>query len=159
MHRWNRKIHTGGLPVVQIWTVHYFLSSVLQHVERDTILTMLTILSDPTNTQPILYCLRSLPAEICKTPTTCLNGRELISLCPSGRDSIVCLHGPISNPQLHGQISTSQHHGRNSTESFSKILQILGPSLPGMTSFTLQPHFLSGFYYDNGDCHIHRVRA
>ena len=27
--------------------------------------------------------------------------------------------------------------------------QILSPSLPGMTSFTLQSHFLSSIYYDN----------
>ena len=28
------------------------------------------------------------------------------------------------------------------------------PSLPGMTSFTLQTHFLSGVYYDDCDCNI-----
>ena len=72
-----------------------FLSLVLRLKERDTIITMLTILSDPTNAQCIL-CLRSLSVEICKTPPTCLNGRELSSRCPNGRDSIVCLHGPIS---------------------------------------------------------------
>ena len=31
---------------------------------------------------------------------------------------------------------------------------ILRPSLPGMASFTLQFHFLSGVYYDNYDCNI-----
>ena len=44
------------------------------------------------------------------------------------------------------------------TDSF-KILKFSGPSLPGMTSFTVQPHFLSGVYYDNFDCHIVCVRA
>ena len=34
-------------------------------------------------------------------------------------------------------------------------LQILSPSLLGMMSSTLQPHFLTGVYYDNGDSHIH----
>ena len=58
------------------------------------------------------------------------------------------------NSHLHGRTSTSQHHGRNSTESFFKIFQLLNQSLLGMTSSTLQPHFLSGVYYDNGDCHI-----
>ena len=98
------------------------------------------------------------------------NGRKLNSmaensiLCPNGRNLIVGLHGPISNPQLHGQTSTSQHHGRISTshhhhgqtliEIFFKIFQILSPSLLGMISSTLQPHFLSGVYYDNGECHI-----
>ena len=37
---------------------------------------------------------------------------------------------------------------------FFKIFQILRPSILGMTSSTLKPHFLSGVYYDNGDCHI-----
>ena len=57
---------------------------------------MLTLLSDPTNAQRFSLCLRSLSVEICKTPTTCLNGRELNYLCSNGRDSIVCLHGPMS---------------------------------------------------------------
>ena len=70
--------------------------------------------------------------------------------------------GPISNSQLHsltptsqhqgrtptsqhlGRNSTSPHHGRNSTDViFFKIFQILSPSFLGMTSSTLQPHFLS----------------
>ena len=42
--------------------------------------------------------------------------------------------------------------------SFSKF-PILSPSLPGMTSFTLQPYFQSGVYYDNCDCHILCARA
>ena len=37
---------------------------------------------------------------------------------------------------------------------FFKIFKFPGPCLPGMTSFTLQLHFLSGVYYDNCDCHI-----
>ena len=37
---------------------------------------------------------------------------------------------------------------------FFKIFKFSGPSLLGITSFTLQPHFLSGIYYDNYDCHI-----
>ena len=61
---------------------YWLLSSVLRHEERDTILTMLTI----PNARRILWCLRSLSVEICKTPTTCLNGRELNSLCPTGRE-------------------------------------------------------------------------
>ena len=80
----------------------------------------------------------------------------------------------------HGPISISQHHGR------TQVLTIMvgpptstvclngrqpnclptcpkvnssGSSLPGITSFTLQPHFLSGVYYDNYDCHILCARA
>ena len=44
----------------------------------------------------------------------------------------VCLHGPQSTP----------NYG---------IFKCSGPSLPGMTSFTHKPHFLSGVYYDNCD--------
>ena len=46
-------------------------------------------------------------------------------------DSILCLHGPMSTLNCH----------------FFKILKF-------MISSTLYPHFLSGVYYDNGDCHI-----
>ena len=45
------------------------------------------------------------------------------------------------------------------SQLFFKIFKFLGPSLPGMTSFTLQPHFLSGVYYDNCDCHIFCAQA
>ena len=37
---------------------------------------------------------------------------------------------------------------------FFKIFKFSGPLLPGIMSFTLQPRFLSGVYYDNCDCHI-----
>ena len=52
--------------------------SSLRYEERDTVLTMLTI----PNAQLIWWCLRSLSLEICKTPTICPNGRELIYLLP-----------------------------------------------------------------------------
>ena len=43
---------------------------------------------------------------------------------------------------------------------FFKILKFSGPSLPGLTSFTLQPHLpVWGFIMTNGDCHILCVRA
>ena len=40
----------------------------------------------PHNALRILRCLRSLPVEIWKTPTTYLNGRELSSHCTNGRE-------------------------------------------------------------------------
>ena len=67
------------------------LVSVLRHEERDTILTMLTILSDlHPNVRRILRCLRSLSVEIRKTQlhlqrpksNSQLNGRELNFLPP-----------------------------------------------------------------------------
>ena len=42
---------------------------------------------------------------------------------------------------------------------FFKIFLILSSSLLGMTSSTLQPHFLFVVYYDNGYCHILCTRA
>ena len=42
---------------------------------------------------------------------------------------------------------------------FFKIFQILSPSFLGLTSSTLQPHFLSGVYYDSHHCHILCARA
>ena len=118
-----------------------FLTSVLQHEERDTILTILTILSDPTNTLCILWCLRSLLVEIWKTQ--------------------LHLQNPTLNFQLNGSNSTfaCMVQCQLSTDVFFQNPQILSPSLLGMTSSTLQPHFLSGVYYDNGDCHILCARA
>ena len=46
-----------------------------------------------------------------------------------------------------------------STDVFFKIPQFLSPSLPGMTPFSLQPHFLLGVYYENCDCQILCARA
>ena len=75
---------------------------------------------------------------------------------------------------------TSHHHGRTPTSTvclngrelnclptwskvnsrlFFKIFKFSEPLLPGMTSFTLQLHFLFGVYYDNCDCHILCARA
>ena len=54
----------------------------------------------------------------------------------------------IRKTQLHLQRPKS-----NSQLSF-KILRFSGPSLQGMTSSALQPHYLSGVYYDNGNYHI-----
>ena len=42
---------------------------------------------------------------------------------------------------------------------FSKILKFSGLFLPCMTSSTLWHHFLSGVYYENGDCHILYTRV
>ena len=56
-------------PLVRYERFYKFLASVLRHEEREreTILNMLTILSDPTNALRIPWCLRSLSVEIWKT--------------------------------------------------------------------------------------------
>ena len=95
-------------------------------------------LSDPTNVQCIPRYLRSLSVEICKTTTTYLNGRELNSLCPSGRDLNYLPAWSNANLQL----------------TLFQNPQILSPSLLGMTSSTLQPISCLGVYYKDGDCHI-----
>ena len=57
------------------------------------------------------------------------------------------------------QLSVSMVQSQHLNWLFFKILKFSGPSLPGMTSSIFQPHFLSGVYYDNGDCHILIARA
>ena len=62
-----------------------------------------------------------------------------LQLCAIEADiPTVCLHRPKSTPNW----------------LFFKIFKFSGSSYLGMMSFTLQPHFLSGVYYDNFDCHI-----
>ena len=72
-----------------------------------------------------------------------------------GRNSSLDLHSQMSTPQLYASMAKNSLlclHGPIST--LFKILKFSGPSLLGMTSSTLQPYFLSGVYYDNGDRHI-----
>ena len=57
------------------------------------------------------------------------------------------------------QLSVYMAQSQLSNCLFFKIFKFSGPLLPDMTSFTLQPHFLSGVYYDNCDCHILCIRA
>ena len=83
--------------------------------------------------------------------------------------STACLHGPSRQPTrpvlirqptglVSSKLPTRLVHSRDPGRVFQST-QILSPSLPVMTSFTLQPHFLSGVYYDNCDCHILCTRA
>ena len=69
---------------------------------------------------------------------TIMVGTQLQLSASMADNPTVCLHGPQSTPNW----------------LFFKIFKFLGPSFPDMMSFTLQPHFLSGVYYDNCDCHI-----
>ena len=55
--------------------------------------------------------------------------------------------------------STQWPNPQLSTWLFFKILKFSGPSLPSMTSSTLQPISCLEVYYDNGDCHILCARA
>ena len=107
--------------VVQVRTVYLFLNSVLRYAESDTIPTMLTI----PNAWRILWCLRSPSLEIRKSQ---LHLQRLkFNCCLDGKNSTVCLHGPIS---IFNWL-------------FKKILKFSGPSLPQMTLSALQPHFPS----------------
>ena len=67
-----------------------------------------------------------------------LYDRNSILSATEAENSTACFHGPMSTPNW----------------LFFKILKFSWPSLLGMTSSTLQPHILSGVYYDNSDCHI-----
>ena len=120
---------------------------------------MLTILSDPTNAQRIQGCLRSQSVEMQKTylnlplstvwqklnylPAWSNVNPQLQLFAPMADNPTVCLHDPKSTPKW----------------LLFQIFKFSGPSLPGMTSFTLQPFFLSGVYYDNFDCYILCARA
>ena len=141
------------------------------------------------NARCILWCLRSLSVEICKTPSTCLNGRELDSLCPNGREHIYLpawsnvnlklpwffkssnsqpissrhdvIHTPAPFPVWRFIMTRGERHNsysanhpqrattsstaqiQLSTDSFFQILKFSWPSLLGMTSSSLQLHFLS----------------
>ena len=97
-----------------------------------------------------------------------LHGREFNSLCPKAETKSSVLHDPKSTPnnRLHGRelnslcpkwqrLMSALHSPKSTTNSrLFQNPQIPSPSLPGMTSLTLQPYFLSGVYYDNCDCHI-----
>ena len=112
-----------------------FLTSVHRHEERDTILTMLTILSDPTNALRIPWCLRSLLVEIKKTQLH-LQWSNLNFNSSMAENSILCLHGPMSTFN-------------------SRVFKILKKSAHLFWAWR-HPHSSPclGFYYDNGDCHI-----
>ena len=116
--------------VVKVRTVINFLTSVLRHEERETQFlkffvnhTMLTI----PNVRRILWCLRSLSVEIWKTPTTSSTAE-------------IQLYASMAETQLSATMVQSQLLNW----LFFKIFKFSGPSLPGMTSSTLQLHFLSG---------------
>ena len=86
-----------------------FLTSVLRHEARDTILTMLSI----PNVRHISWCFRSQFIFAGRDPEK-LNRRR------NARE-LNCL--PLwsnVNLQLHGRTPSSQHYGRTSNESFSK---------------------------------------
>ena len=108
-----------------------FLTSVHWHVERDTIHKIFSwsYHANPTpDVRPFMWWLRSqfisIPAEIRKTQ---IFDSMAESPTLNGRNLTVCLQGPMSTFNW----------------LFLKILKFSGPSLPGMTSSTLQPLFLS----------------
>ena len=90
---------------------------------------------DPKNS--ILQLNGWIPNCIFDSPNPTLNSEYPTLL--NGRNSTVWFHDPISTLNW----------------LFFKIIKFSGPSLLGMTSSTLQPHFLSGrFIMTNGDCYI-----
>ena len=108
------------------------------------------MLTTPPTFGNISWCFRSQFIFAGRDP-------KILTAAAKVENLTVFFHGSMSISRLHDQTSTSQHYGRtptlqhrgrtpasqhhdqNLTKSFSKILQILSPSLPGMTSSTLQP--------------------
>ena len=84
-----------------------------------------------------------------RTPFSAPMAEVQLSACMVRSQILNC----IVRPQLLNTMVVPQ------LNLFFKFFQILSPSLPSMISSTLQPNFLSGVYYDNGDCHILCVRA
>ena len=86
-------------------------------------------------------------AATVENSTLCLNCRKLN------------LHFPSSN--LNSQLNVRDLNSLPPWSNINPQLNLFqNPQiLPGMTSSTLHPHFLSGVYYDNGDCHILCKRA
>ena len=109
-----------------------------------------------------------LSVEICRTPWSDFNFSTPWSLIQLlnimvGTPLLNCLQLRQTTPisVYMAQKSTFQWPSPQSTPNWHPFqnLQILSPSLLGMTSFTLQPHFLFRVYYDNCDCHILCVQA
>ena len=114
------------------------LTSVLRHDERDTILTMLT----PSRcTAPLVMFKISVSRDpkILTLAATVENS----TLCPNGRNSIVCRHGPMSTFNWH----------------FFKILKFSAHLFRAWRHPHSNPTFSLGVYDDNGDCHILCARA
>ena len=119
-----------------------FLTSAHSDMRRETQFfivfanhTMLSILSDHPQYEAHLvifkisiHLYRSGPKKL----DHCRNGRKLNSL-------------PQRLKKIH---SLPPWSNLNFNWLFFKILKFSAPSLPGITSSTLQPHFISGVYYD-----------
>ena len=121
----------GGLGRFRYERFINFLTSVHSNTRRET--QFLLCWPYYADAQRILWCLRSLSVEIRKIQLRA-STVENSTLFLSGRNSIPCLHGLISTAQL----------------TLFKILKFSEPSLPGMTSSTLQPHFHEGLLWQMG---------
>ena len=118
-----------------------FLSLVLRHEERDTILQSLSksfYANSTPNVRHISWFLRSQFISAGRDPknsTLRLNGR-IPTLCLNGRNSTFCFHGPIST----------------STDSFSKSSNSPNNLFRAWRHPHSSPISCLGVYYDNGDC-------
>ena len=159
--------YTGNCLLFRYERFINYLTSVLRHEERHTILTMLAMLSDTTNVQRLWY----LSVEIRKIPITSSTVENTILYAPltetqwsnlksstAWSDSnFDCLHtvglsaSMADNPTVCSTI--------NSKLPLFQNLQILRTITSEHDVIHTQPHFLSGVYYDNCDCHILCVRA
>ena len=140
--------------VVQIR--RHLLTSVLRHEERDTSLKSLSLsyyVNNTPNVRHISWCFRF---------QFIFAGwdQKNVTAAATAKNSTVCFHGPMSTfNSMVGLLNTmvgpqllNTMVGPQLTWFFKSLN--LSPSLLDKTSSTLQLHFLSWVYYDNGDCHI-----
>ena len=102
-----------------------------------------TMLTTPKRSAHLVVQSQFLKIIVGPQLLTIIVGPQL-QLCAIEADNpTVCLPGPKSTPNW----------------LFFKIFKFSWPLFPSMTSFTLQPHFLSGVYYDNCEYQILCARA
>ena len=91
------------------------------------------------NARRILWRLRSLSIEIRKPQQHLLRPKS--NSCLNGRNSTLCLHGPISTDVFSKSSNSQEHLFRARRHPHSSPISCLE------------------VYYDNGDCHIFCTRA
>ena len=135
-HRWLRC--SGTNTFINLW-LHFF------NTRRETILKSLSYHTMLTTPQRLAHLV--VQSQFLNT----IVGPQLLNIMVGTSWQRTPFSAPLAEAQLtacmvHSQLPTATAclNGREPNWLFSKFFKFSGPTLPGMTSFTLQPHFLSG---------------